>query len=321
MTIRPFDPSRDYPAIVAVFNANFPTFQETVAEFEYGDNYRDKDHHFERVVGEVEGRIVGYGDSSHNSHAFHPDKYTVEVFVDPLEQGKGYGKTLYEYVVAALAPRNPILFRSHTCEDVARGIRFLTDRGFTLEMSFSESWLDVSAFDPSRFAGVEDSVLAQGIRLVPFAELEHESPTVRRQLYELSEAIAQDIPSPEPRHPVAYEVWEKRFARSGYLPQAQFIAFDGEQMVGVSALWGREADNHLQTGITGVLRSHRRRKIALALKLRALAFAKAHGAPIIRTDNESNNVGMLSINIALGFEKQPGWVLYSKALTSPESAA
>lgn len=321
MTIRPFDPSRDYPAIVAIFNANFPAFQETASEFEYGDNYRDKNHHFARVVGEVEGRVVGYGESSHNSHGFHPQKFTIDVLVDPSEQGKGYGKTLYASVVEALAPLEPITLRSHTCENLERSLRFLTDRGYTEEMRFSESWLDVAAFDPSRFAGVEDQVLAQGIQLVAFSELDPESPESRQKLYELAQAVQADIPSPEPFTGIPYEVWEKRFAHSGYLPQGHFIAIDGDQWVGISTLWGREADNHLQTGATGVLRSHRRRKIALALKLRALAFAKAHGAPIIRTDNESNNVGMLSINIALGFEKQPGWVLYSKALTTPESAA
>lgn len=318
MTIRAFDPTRDYPAIVAIFNANFPSFAETESEFRYGDDYRDKNHHFARFVAEdAAGNIVGFGQSNHEGHTFHPHKFAVDIHVAPTRQGEGYGKTLLDHVTTALAPLEPTVLRAYTVEGTERALRFLTDYGFTEEMSYAESWLDVETFDPSRFAGAEERVLSQGIRLTTFQELGDSDPLVRRKLYEFSQVISQDIPAPEPPTPIAYEVWEKRFAHSGYLPQAQFLALDGEEIVGLSALWGREADNHLQTGTTGILRSHRRRGIALALKLRAIAFAKERGAPIIRTDNEVNNEGMLSINRALGFVRQPGWVGFVKELSSP----
>ena len=309
MILRAFDPTRDYSAIVAIFNANFPGFAETESEFRYGDNYREDKHHFARVVAEDKsGVTVGYGQSAHDTHSFHPTQFTVDVFVTPEQQGEGYGKALFDHVVAELAPLNPTTLRAYTVEGTERGLRFLANRGFTEEMSYAESWLDVSAFDASRFLGADERVLTQGLRLTTFTELGDSDPAVRRKLYEFSQVIQQDIPAPEPPTPIAYEVWEKRFAHSGYLPQAQFLALDGEEIVGLSALWGREADDHLQTGVTGILRTHRRRGIALALKLRAIAFAKERGCPIIRTDNEVNNEGMLSINRALGFVKQPGWV-------------
>jgi GNAT superfamily N-acetyltransferase len=313
MTLRAFDPTRDYPAVVAIFNANFPSFAETESEFRYGDNYREDKHHFARVVAEDEsGVMVGYGQSAHDTHGFHPHKFTIDAFVEPTRQGEGYGKALFDHVVAELAPLNPTTLRAYTIEGTERALRFLADRGFTEEMSYAESWLDVNAFDASRFPGADERVLSQGVHLTTFAELGDADPAVRRKLYEFSQVIQADIPSPEPHTPVAYEVWEKRFAHSGYLPQAQFLALDGDEIVGLSALWGREADDHLQTGVTGILRTYRRRGIALALKLRAIAFAKERGAPIIRTDNEVNNEGMLSINRALGFVKQPGWVGFVK---------
>ena len=315
MTFRTFDPTRDYPAIVAIFNANFPGFQETENEFRYHDNYRDEKRHFARAVAQDEsGVIVGFGQSAHDTHGFHPTKFTVEAHVDPARQGEGYGKALFDQVVTDLAPLQPTALRAYTVEGTERALRFLSDRGFVEEMSYAESWLDVAQFDTNRFPGANERVLAQGLRITTFAELGDSDPAVRRKLYEFAQIIQEDIPAPEPPTPVPYEIWEKRFSRSGYLPQAQFLALDGDEIVGLSALWGREADDHLQTGVTAISRSHRRRGIALALKLRAIAFAKAQGRPIIRTDNEVNNEGMLSINRALGFVRQPGWVGFIKEL-------
>jgi GNAT superfamily N-acetyltransferase len=321
MTLRAFDPTRDYPAIVAIYNANFPTFQETESEFRYGDNYRDEKHHFARIVAEdAAGTLVGFGQSAHDTHSFHPTQFQVDAFVAPEQQGKGYGKALFDQVLTELAPLQPTALRTHTVEGTERALRFLADRGFREEMSYAESWLDVNAFDASRFAGAQERVLSQGIRLTTLKELGDTDTDVRQRFYTFTQIIQADIPSPEPFTPIAYEVWSKRFDHSGYLPEANFLALEGEELVGVSSLWGREADDHLQTGVTGIVRSHRRRGIALALKLRALAFAKERGAPIIRTDNEVNNEGMLSINRALGFVKQPGWVGFVRTLTSGEKA-
>lgn len=306
---------RDYPAVVAIYNANFPGFQESENEFRYGDNYRDTQHHLARIVAEDDnGALVGYGQSAHDTHSFHPTQFLVDIFVAPEQQAKGYGKALFDQVLTELGPLQPTALRTHTVEGTERALRFLTDRGFMEEMSYAESWLDVNAFDASRFAGAEERVLSQGIRLTTLAELGATDPEVRQRFYAFTQVIQADIPSPEPFTPLPYDIWAKRFEHTGYLPQANFLALEGNTLVGLSTLWGREADDHLQTGATGIARSHRRRGIALALKLRALAFAKERGAPIVRTDNEVNNEGMLSINRALGFVQQPGWVGFVRDL-------
>src|SRR5262249_28262313 len=66
---------------------------------------------------------------------------------------------------------------------------------------------------------------------------------------------------------------------------------------------------------TGVLREYRRRGIAMALKLRAILYAKSAGYSRIKTWNEQGNRPMLSINEALGFIKQPAWIAFAKKLS------
>ena len=119
-----------------------------------------------------------------------------------------------------------------------------------------------------------------------------------------------------------FEHWQKTVLENpNLLPDAWFIALDGDRYVGESTLLKSRADpNVLYTGATGILREYRRRGIALALKLRAIRYAKSVSCPQIRTWNETNNRAMLSINEALGFVKQPAWISFAKTLKEEEEA-
>ena len=140
----------------------------------------------------------------------------------------------------------------------------------------------------------------------------------RRLLWQLDEHVGPDVPSDAPEVTPPFPEWEKiLMSGPGFRPEAFFLAVEpGGEYVGISMLFHLQATSDLNTGLTGVRRDWRRHGIALALKLMAIDYAKALGAPRVRTENATTNRPMLSINEALGFEKDPVTICYKKVLAS-----
>ena len=99
------------------------------------------------------------------------------------------------------------------------------------------------------------------------------------------------------------------------------MALDGDEYVGDSMLALNLADpTKLQTDLTDVIRSHRRRGIATALKVHALSKAKTTEAEFVETDNEENNP-MFGLNQKLGFKAVPAWIEYRLVLDEAAAKA
>jgi GNAT superfamily N-acetyltransferase len=317
LRIRDFAPSdAEYAAIVAIDTACFPEYPGAVEEWRHGDAVRPPRIRFRRLVAERDGTIIGFGSHGQFEGMYHPQKFSFSVVVHPDAQGRGVGRALYGELLGALAPFDPISLRAYLREDNARGMAFAAGRGFVEDSRSWESRLDVAGFDPAPFAGAERRAVAAGVTFATMAELQARDPDHRRKLYELDVEATRDEPHPEPPTTPSresYDGWV--FDSPDYLPEGNFIALDGDRYVGMSTLKRSQASpDTLYVGFTGVLREYRGKGIAMALKLKAIAFARQRGAAAIRTWNDSLNRPMLRINEALGFAKQPAWVSLVKRL-------
>jgi mycothiol synthase len=300
--IRPFAPE-DYAAAVAVSNSVYADYANTVEEWRYSDEHRDPKCYYARYVAERDGAIVAIGECGQSAGMFHPRKFFIGVTVHPDWQGQGIGTSLYDHITTTLEFASPLSFYGNTREAWPQSLHFLTARGYEERMRSWES------------------------RFTTYAELATD-PDRDRKLYDLDSALSHDVPSPDPHTPISFEFYADRVLNDpDLLPEGWFVAIDRAtgQYVGMSQLWHSQASDDLYNGVTGVLRSHRRRGIALALKLRGIAYAKSLGRPTIKTWNESNNRAMLSINEVLGFVKQPAWIDFVKVLrpddvTTPATA-
>jgi GNAT superfamily N-acetyltransferase len=314
--IRPFTYSNeDYAAIVAVGNTAYPDHPGTVTEERFFDEHRDPKCKFGRWIAEVAGEVVGVGAFGQHTDMYHPRKFWIQATVRPEHQGQGIGKAMYQHLLAALEPFEPVSLRvGGVREDMLRGRRFLEDRGFREEQRGWESRLDVAAFDPSPYAEVEAKVRERGIQIATMRELAGD-PERDRKLYELEMELMADVPQPEPFTAFSFEHYQERqLGDPNLLPDGFFVALHGGAYVGMSNLWRLQSLPDLQVGLTGVKRAYRRQGIAFALKLRSIAYARQRGAPILRTWNEIYNRPMLAINEQLGFVKQPAWIHYVKVL-------
>jgi GNAT superfamily N-acetyltransferase len=315
VSIRPFS-AHDYPAIVSIGNRNFPDYPAAVEEERFRDETREARCKFVRWVAEANGQVVGVVSHDQSPWMYHPHKFEMWLEVDPAHQGRGIGSSLYQHVMAALEPHDPILVRAWAREDYDRSMHFLQRRGFVEAMREWENRLDVASFDPAPFQQAIQEVEGQGIHLVPLSRLMSD-PEWSRKLYELNMLVERDVPSPDRVTEPEFETWLRRKVDNpGFLPDAFMVALDDDRYVGTSYLWAQLASRDLDTGLTGTLREYRRRGIALALKVKCIVWAKAHGYSMIKTWNASTNQGMLELNEKLGFARGPAWVTFERRIES-----
>ncbi len=318
LRIDEFTPSEEnYHRFVEVVNSAWPDEPTSLAAVKHRDANRSPDRYYRRVLGWAGERIVGVGSAMESTWSYRPGKYQVDIDLHGAFESEQNRAQMYDVLVDALHRREPapVLLTANAREDKGDQVRFFTDRGFVSVMRYPRSRLHVNDFDFAPYAGLVEGVESGGIEICALDELIKRDPAWQRKLYDLDWAGSQDEPSPEPITQLPFEEYVKRiFDGPNFLPEGHFIAVDGDEYVGLSNL---ERDlarpGHMETGFTCTRRSHRRRKIAMALKLKAIAFAKESGVETIETGNEEKNP-MYQINLRLGFQPLPAWSDYHKTI-------
>jgi len=320
ITIRPFDDSdRDYEASVAIWNALWPDEPTSVEGMRYSNQTRSRKHFFQRIMAELEGKIVATAIYCEPEWVDEPGMYDVQIRVLPEYQRRGIGTAVYDHIIERLneLERKPLSLVSDSREDQPHSTKFLTDRGFEQKQRQQVSRLDVASFDAAPFADTVARFEESGITVKTFEEYEAKDPDARRKSHKKYVELFADVPIFVDRMEFTYEMFERELNAPNRLPGAILLAFDGDEIVAATSLWKRLADpGNLGTGLTAVARSHRRRGIAAALKVRSIEFARSIGTRVIQTDNEENNP-MYDLNVRLGFKPVPAWLIFMKKLGEP----
>jgi GNAT superfamily N-acetyltransferase len=318
LTLRPFGPD-DYDAMVDISNESYPDYAWTVAELRHiDDDWTPEGYFRRRIMADEAGRPIGYCEVANSRGQFVAENFSIDLVVRPAARRRGIGTVLFDDAVAALRRRNARWIRAGVKESDAHSIAFAKHVAAVELKRDWESRLDLATFDPAPFAEAPTRAEAAGVRITTLADELRADPDAVRRAYALHAEARLDVPNLDAPTPSPFERFEEETLRSPWaLPEAYFVAIRDGRYVGESALGTEGADPAvIHQQLTGVLREERGKGIAMALKLRAVAYAKERGFREIRTWNASDNRPMLAINEALGFRKQPAWITFGKDVSA-----
>ncbi len=306
--------STDIPALVSVGNRTYADTPTTVEQEEFWEKSYPADNPRLRFVVETTGgAVVGQGSCMfpfwmQNNQGV----YSIYAVVDPAWRGRGIGRALFARLEPYAWQQGAKRLWTDCREDHADAIRFLEAAGYRQYGVRFEQAFDLTAFDPEQYADVIARVEAEGYTLTTFAEERALRPDAERALYDLFRVTLLDVPFPgdavieEP-----YDLWLKHLASPSSDPAFIFLAKRGDELVGLSEI-DLPKDGPANTSMTGVLRKHRGKGVALALKVASLRALKARGYAETRTQNDTLNPAILHLNEKLGYRRLPGWLQYEK---------
>lgn len=318
LRLREFDGTdRDYAAVIAVDQEVWP--EEPVSEegLRHDDTLWDAAHFFRRIMLELDSEIAGYAEYSETPWAYEPDKYFITIKVRPAFQNHGFGSTTYDHIARELISRGARIFSATVREDQPHAVRFVLRRGFQQVIRELESRLDVESFDRARFEPELRAVRAGGIAIRSIRDLQKSEPEWLQKWYDVRWKVIPDMPTSEEFTQESLEEFAKSLESPHINLDAAFVAIDMHtgEWVGISsvAVYPEEPET-MYVGNTGVIRSHRRRHIGLALKVHTIEWARDQGAEEIVGENEENNP-MYELNRKLGFEYSRAWLGFEKHLS------
>jgi len=311
--------SSDYERLVEIYNANYPDYPTSVEETRYNDESSDKSKFVQKrfpCVDQDSGSILAFARLTHTWWNFHPQKFMVDIVVDPQYQRRGGVSRSYERLTEELEKLHAKTAWASVKENMPRSFDFATKRGFVEKQRLWESRLVPSELDSASFEKYSRNASKDGIRISTFAEEEVKGPEFLKELYELVQDCWADVPLPVPYTRVSYEQWEEKELKNPSLVRdGFFIASDGPRLVGYSNVWHMAKEPRtLYQAMTGVRREYRGRGVAMVLKLRVIDYARQNRYDVIKTWNDSANTPILAANTKLGFKREVGWITMEKTL-------
>ncbi|HEV2592195.1 MAG TPA: GNAT family N-acetyltransferase [Gaiellaceae bacterium] len=159
-------------------------------------------------------------------------------------------------------------------------------------------WLEAKGYAEVRRYVISELEVASAPDEPPGIPLVTRRPELEPAMYELALQAYPDQPGRGGSKISAYEGW-RGWSVEPHLPEACFIALDGEKVVAYGFL--EQGEDHWTHGFMAVERAHRGRGLAGAIKRAQIAWARANGVARLRTATETRLTSMRALNQRLGY--------------------
>ncbi|MFD5563452.1 GNAT family N-acetyltransferase [Kitasatospora griseola] len=225
--------------------------------------------------------------------------------VHPAERRRGVGSALLSAAAAAAAEDGRGSMLAQAVED-SPGDAFLTARGFERALILDYARLDLTG--PTAPSAADEAPLHPGYRLISWVG---SCPDEWLATFTVSRTAMDDMPMGDAVFGLI--LWDearvlavaKAVADRGELLHTVAVVEEAtDTVVGFTELvLPADRSGDAQHYGTGVLPAHRRRGLARAMKAETIRWARAEqpGITGLLTDTADHNVGMITVNRALGY--------------------
>lgn len=312
--LRPAEAERDFSQLAAWFSAeqDEPT-TESALKREY-EAERARIHI--KVAEDESGELLGFYWTYHSK--LEAGRVYIYLIVKPERRRQGTGSLLYEDMLQVLKGAKASKLRCTVRDTCPQCKAFAEQRGFS-EISHQFAMeLNLDTFDDQPYAEIITRLEGEGFQFTSMEAMGN-TPEAQRKLYELNESNSMDIPgSGGERSWASFEDFQKSVCQADwYMPGGQMVVIDTATgaWVGMSAITRMAGNDFAYNLHTGVDRAYRGRKLAQAVKVTALRYAReVLGVHTVRTHHNTQNLPMIAIDQKFGYVSLPGTYSMEKSL-------
>ncbi len=310
ITLRPAESERDFAQLADWFSLWEDDSLSAQGLKEYFQKRREAIT--QRVAENEKGDLLGF----YWIYFSTAESCTIDLFVEPKLRRQGVGKQLYDDAERSI--RNAGVKRIET----TIADTDLTSRAFAEKREFAERWhfipmkLNLDTFDDKPYESILAKQKADGFQFTSMEELGN-TEEAQRHLYLLNDETNMDVPGRNgERTWSSFEDFQKRVCQKDWFkPGGQIIAFDisNGNWVAMSAI--SRFQNHAYNLHTGVDRRYRGRKLAQAVKVLALRYARdVLKVTMVHTDHNTMNHPIIAIDRKFGYTELPGTFIMRKTI-------
>lgn len=314
--LRPVEPECDFGQLAALFTTEQ---DEPTTEQGLRDDYAAHQARILRLMAaeDESGELLGFNWATISR--FDASQVYFYVIVKPEQRQHGVGSRLYEDIEQAARQAQLKTLRVDT-RDICPAFRaFAEKRGFS-ERTYSWGMsLDLKNFDDRPYEPIIEKLKSEGFQFTSMEALGNTEAN-QRNLYALNDtASRQTLGTDGSPAWLSFEDFQEKVCGSDwYKPDGQMVVIDtaSGEWVAMSAITRFTDAGYAYNLFTGVDQRYRGRKLAQAVKILALRYARTVlKVNTVRTNHNSKNAPMIAIDRKFGYVQSPGLFSMEKVLS------